>query len=102
MQKDGDIAPIIQSLLSFPQISGNQNKIFFGRSIVIGKAYINDDSFLYDTRIRLDEVRNDICKIENSCLIKCTIHGDGPKDLQDGIITHSVIHGETKMHAVHL
>lgn len=94
MQQGKDISSIIKNLLSFPQISGDENKIFFGRNIIIGNCHIDEESFIYNSHIRLDEIGENVCQIENSVLIKNTIHGSDDKHIRDAHITHAVIHGK--------
>lgn len=103
MQRGEDITPIIGNLFVFPQISGDENKIFFGRNIIIGNCHLGEDSFIYDSRIRLDEFGpEDTCNIQNSALIKNTIHGSGSKHIKNAHLTHSVIHGEQDINSADL
>lgn len=85
---------MIQSLLSFPKITGDEQDIFFGNNVLTGNCDIQN-SFIYGSYIRCDEMGEHLCEIEDSILVKSTIHGGGPKTIKEGSrIINAVIHGE--------
>ena len=79
-----DITDILHTYMYYPKINGKQfphiteadmQKIFIGKSIIIGNAEIDGDSLIYDSYIRLDEVGESPCTIAHTALYNCIIHG---------------------------
>ena len=97
-----DITDILHTYMYYPKINGKQfphiteadmQKIFIGKSIIIGNAEIDGDSLIYDSYIRLDEVGESPCTIAHTALYNCIIHGWWQKHISQSVIYDTVVHG---------
>lgn len=95
---DNDLINDIRKNLDFPKIPNNKEEVFLWTNMFTWKCSIDEDSFIYDSYIRSDELwKNHNIDIKNSTLAKWVIHWWNNKIINDSKIYATVIHWEIKI-----